>query len=290
MVARVAVATDSSACLPSELADAWGVLVAPLQVIVDEQAYDEGSGIAPAAVVEALVAGGQVSTSQPGPAALLSVIESAASAGATHVVFVSLSGAISGTAQAMEAVAATSPLPVTVVDTGTLSLASGLAALSAAAVARAGGSAEAVAAEAHRAAASSLCLFTVDTLEYLRRGGRVSDTMAVLGNALGVKPVLGVVDGRVAQVERVRTSARARAAVLGRIASHASTQPHPVVGLMTLAGDDAVAAEARASLRDRGDWPVLHAGLSAVLAAHGGPGTLAVAVVDVHPDVAAALS
>ena len=286
----MAVATDSSACLPAELADAWGVLVAPLQVIVDERAYDEGSGIAPETVVDALIAGAQVSTSQPGPAALLSVIESAASAGATHVVFVSLSGAISGTAQAMEAIAAASPLPVTVVDTGTVSLASGLAALSAAAVARAGGSAEAVAAEARRAAASSLCLFTVDTLEYLRRGGRVSDRMALLGNALGVKPVLGVVDGRVAQVERVRTSARARAAVLGRIASHASTQLHPVVGLMTLAGDEAVAAEARASLRARGDWQVMDAGLSAVLAAHGGPGTLAVAVVDVHPDVAAALS
>lgn len=290
MVARVAVATDSSACLPPELAAAWGVLVAPLQVIVDERAYDEGSGIAPDEVVAALLAGRQVSTSQPGPAALLSVAEVAASAGATHLVFVSLSGAISGTAQAMEAIAASCPLSITVVDTGTVSLAAGLAALSAAAVARAGGSADEVAAEARRAAGSSLCLFTVDTLEYLRRGGRVSDTRAALGNALGVKPVLGVIDGRVDQVERVRTSARARGAVLDRIAALAPTQRHPVVGLMTLAGDDDVADEARRSIRERGDWPVLHAGLSAVLAAHGGPGSLAVAVVDVHPDVAAALA
>jgi len=290
MVTPVVVATDSSACLPAELASAWGVLVAPLQVIVDEVAYDEGSAITPSEVVEALLAERHVTTSQPGPAALLGVTESAASAGATHLVFLSLSGGISGTAQAMEVIASSAPLPVTVVDTGTVSLSAGLAALSAAAVARAGGSADEVVAEARRAADGSLCLFTVDTLEYLRRGGRVSDASAALGNALGVKPVLGVIGGRVDQVERVRTSTKARAAVVDRIAAHAATLRHPVVGLMTLSGDDGVADEARTLIREHGDWPVLSAGLSAVLAAHGGPGSLAVAVVDVHADVAAALA
>lgn len=290
MTASVVVATDSSACLPRQLAEAWGVLVAPLQVIIDDEAFDEDRGIAPAAVVEALLAGRKVSTSQPGPSALSRVAQDAADAGATHLVFVSLSGAISGTAQAMEAVAASAPLPVTVVDTGTVALAAGLAAISAAAVARAGGSADDVAAEARRAADSSLCLFTVDTLEYLRRGGRVSDTMAALGDALGVKPVLGVIDGRVDQVERVRTSVRARSSVLDRIAAHAPSHAHPVVGVMTLAGDDEITAEVRDLLASRGDWPIVTAGLSAVLAAHGGPGSLAVAVVDAHADVAAALA
>lgn len=289
MAPAVVVATDSSACLPRELAEAWGVLVAPLQVIIDDEAFDEDSGIAPEAVVEALVAGRRVSTSQPGPTALLRVAEEAAAGGAAHLVFVSLSGAISGTAQAMEVVAESAPLQVTVVDTATVSLAAGLAALSAAAVARAGGSADDVAEEARRASASSLCLFTVDTLEYLRRGGRVSDTMAALGDALGVKPVLGVIDGRVDQVERVRTSAKARVAVLDGIAAHALSHAHPVVGVMTLAGDEEMAREAHDVLASRGDWPIVTAGLSAVLAAHGGPGSLAVAVVDVHADVAAAL-
>lgn len=282
-------ATDSSACLPLELAEQWGVLIAPLQVIVDEEAFDEGSGIAPQAVVDALVSGRTVGTSQPGPAALLRIADDAKALGADHVVFVALSGAMSGTAQAMEAVACRACLPVTVVDSGTVSLAAGLAVLSAAAVACAGGSADEVAAEARRASESSLCLFTVDSLEYLRRGGRVSDTMAALGDALGVKPVLGVVDGRVEQVERVRTSARARAAVLDRIAARAPSHAHPVVGLMTLPGDDEMASKAHDVLASRGDWPIVTAGLSAVLAAHGGPRSLAVAVVDVHADVAAAL-
>ena len=291
----VAVATDSSACLPAELAAAWGVLIAPLQVIIDDQAFDEGApdtsgGIAPGAVVEALVGGRRVTTSQPGPEALLGVAQRAAEQGATHLVFVSLSGAISGTALAMEAVAAGAPLPVTVVDSGTVSLAAGLAALSAAAVARSGGSAADVALEARRAASTSLCLFTVDTLEYLRRGGRVSDTMAALGDALGLRPVLGLVDGHIDQVERVRTSAKARAQVLSLIGDHATQLSHPVVGIMTLAGDEEMVAAARDTIGARGDWPAVYAGLSAVLAAHGGPGSLAAAVVDVHPDVAAALA
>jgi DegV family protein with EDD domain len=286
----VAVATDSSACLPRELADAWGVLVAPLQVIIDDEAFDEGSGIAPHTVVESLLAGRKVSTSQPGPAALAAVAERAAANGATHLVFVSLSGDISGTAAAMEAAAASAPLPVTVVDTRTVSLAAGLAAVSAAAVARAGGTPDEVVAEAYRAARSSLCLFTVDTLEYLRRGGRISDTTAALGNALGVKPVLGVIDGRVDQIERVRTSSKARESVLAKIAAHAQTLERPVVGLMTLAGDEDMAADARAAVAAKGEWPVIRAGLSAVLAAHGGPGSLAAAVVDVHPSVGATLA
>lgn len=286
----VVVATDSSACLPRHLADAWGVLVAPLQVIIDDEAFDEGSGIAPHTVVEALLAGQKVTTSQPGPAALATVAERAAADGATHLVFVSLSGDISGTAAAMEAVAASAPLPVTVVDTKTVSLAAGLAAVSAAAVARAGGTPAEVAQEAHRAAESSLCLFTVDSLEYLRRGGRISDTTAALGNALGVKPVLGVIDGRVDQLERVRTSSKARESVLDKITAHAQTLERPVVGIMTLAGDEDVAADARSLLASRGDLPVIQAGLSAVLAAHGGPGSLAAAVVDVQPEVLATLT
>ena len=82
----VVVATDSSSCLPRDLAQAWGVLVAPLQVIIDDEAFDEGTesghGVSPESVVESLIAGRKVSTSQPGPAALLHVAEAAAASGA----------------------------------------------------------------------------------------------------------------------------------------------------------------------------------------------------------------
>lgn len=289
MASRVAVATDSSSCLPADLALEWRVAVAPLQVIIDDETFTEGADVTPLQVVDSLVNGRKVGTSQPGPQALLDVAEWAKADGAEALVFVSLSGKISGTGQAMESVADRAPLPVTVVDSHTVGLAAGLAALSARAVAAADRPYDEVVAEAERAARSSMCLFTPDSLEYLRRGGRVGPAVAAVGRALGVKPELGLVAGDVVSIARHRSSAKARSAMLNRVASHAATMRHPVIGIMTMPGDDHLVAEARRTLSTRGQWPVLHAGLSAALAAHAGPGTLAVAVVDVHADVAASL-
>jgi DegV family protein with EDD domain len=289
MTFKVAIATDSSSCLPAELAKAWRVAVAPLQVIIDDETFTEGDNVSPLQVVVALVGGRKVSTSQPGPQVLLDIAEWAKADGAQSLVFVSLSSKISGTAETMEAVAERAPLPVTVVDSQTVGLAAGLAALSARAVAAAGGAYLDVVAEAERASRSSLCLFTPDTLEYLRRGGRVSPAVAAVGRALGVKPELGIIDGEVASIARHRSSAKARSDVLNRIASRALTMRHPVIGIMTMPGDADIVADARQILSTRGDWPVVETGLSAALAAHAGPGTLAAAVVDVHPDVASRL-
>lgn len=289
MAATVVVATDSSSCLPEELAHQWNVVVAPLHVIIDDETFSEGGDVTPLQVVVALTSGRKVGTSQPSPQALLEVAESAKSAGASSLVFVPLSSKISGTAQAMESVAERAPLPVSVADSRTVGFATGLAALSGSAVAAAGGSREDVVSEVARASRSSMVLFTPDTLEYLRRGGRVGPAVAAVGRALGVKPELGVVDGNVVSVARHRSSVKARAAMLNRIVSHASTLRRPVIGIMTMPGDDELVAEARRILSTRGDWPVVETGLSAALAAHAGPGTLAVTVVDVHADVVASL-
>jgi len=259
-------------------------------VSIDDETFVEGDELSPQRVVEALLAGSKVGTSQPSPQALLDVAEWAKADGAQSLVFVSLSAKISGTAETMEAVAERAPLPVTVVDSGTVSLAAGLAALSASAVAAAGGAYDDVVAEAQRAARSSMCLFTPETLEYLRRGGRVGPAVAAVGRALGVKPELGLIKGEVASIARHRSSVKAHAAMLDRIASHAATMRHPVIGIMTLPGDEGLVAQARQVLSTRGDWPVVEAGLSAALAAHAGPGTLALAIVDVHADVVASLS
>lgn len=263
--------------------------VAPLQVIIDDEPFSEGGDVSPLQVVIALVNGRRVSTSQPGPQALVGVAEWAKDYGAESLVFVSLSAKISGTAQAMESVADRAPVPVTVVDSRTVGLAAGLAVLSAAAAAAAGGAYLDVVAEAERASRSSMTLFSPDSLEYLRRGGRVGPAVAAVGRALGVKPELGLVGGDVVSIARHRSSKKARAAMLDRVASHAATMRHPVIGIMTMPGDDDLVTDARQVLSTRGDWPVLQAGLSAALAAHAGPGTLAVAVVDAHPDVAASL-
>lgn len=288
MTQRVAVVTDSSSCLPPEVADAWGIDVVPLYAVVDGEARPEGEPGLTADVERGMRTGSRVTTSQPSLGECLEAFEHAA-ARAESVVAITLSAGMSGTHGVMELAAAQMGGRVTVVDSRTVSLATGFAALSAAAAAREGAPADAVAREAVRVARSSLCLFTVESLEYLRRGGRVSPAVAAMGQALMIRPVLGVVAGEVGVVDRVRTATRARTAMLDRVGSRARALRTPVLGLMRMPSDALLETEARDILARRGRWPVLSAELSAVLAAHTGPGTLAAVVADVSPEVAASL-
>jgi DegV family protein with EDD domain len=249
----------------------------------------EGSPGLAADVVQAAHDGVAATTSQPNLAACQEAFRAAVATGADAIVAVALSEKMSGTVATMRRAAEDLAVPVTVVDSRTISLGAGFAALSAAAVAREGGDVETVAREAQRVARSALVLFTVETLTHLRRGGRVSPAVAALGSALNIRPLLGVIHGEVEVVDRVRTAAKCRQALFDRIASRAPALRSPAIGVVTLAGDDAFDAQARTVLSRRGSWPILSAELSAVLGVHTGPGTLGAVVADVHPAVAKAL-
>src|SRR6476469_8948493 len=210
----VAVVTDSTSSLAPAVAEQAGVVVVPLQVIVDGKSRPEsfrpGAGTTtPGAVAAALREGRAVSTSRPAPEAFVSAYAAAAERGASSIVSVHLSGAISSTRDAAELAARTAPIPVTVVDSRTVASGCGFAALAAAAAA--GAPAEEVAEVARRRAAASVTYFCVESLEYLRRGGRIGAAQALLGSALAVKPLLGIVDGAITPHERVRTMSRALA-------------------------------------------------------------------------------
>ena len=118
---------------------------------------------------------------------------------------------MSGTFESAQLAARQVSVPVTTVDSRQVGIATGFAALTAADVLDAGGSAAAAVQAARERAASSSSLFYVDTLEYLRRGGRIGAAAALFGGALAVKPLLTIADGRVSTLEKVRTSARALA-------------------------------------------------------------------------------
>lgn len=287
MSPTVAVVTDSAASLPPELARRWGIGVVPLQVIVDGEARAEGDDIGADEVLAALVAGRTVTTSQPSQAAFERAYAEAAAAGATAVVVVTISGALSGTFTVAGTAAKLASVPVVVVDTRTVAMASGYAAIAAAALAATGADAAAVAAEASRVAAGSLCVFTVDTLEFLRRGGRISPAVAAIGTVLGVRPILEMRDGEVVLAERVRTTARARAAVIARVEHAVAAAARPAVALMGL-GDGGYAEEAARELAGRhsGLAMLVQTPVSVVLSAHAGPGALAAVVVDLPDRVA----
>lgn len=278
----VVVVTDSAAMLPPDVAEEGRVVVMPLQVIIGDEAYDEGTPEAsPAAVAAALTAKHRVSTSRPAPAAFGELYRRLADEGAEEIVSVHLSGDMSGTLESAQVAARTAPVPVTAVDTRTVGPCQGLAALAAAAAVRDGRTAAQAAAAARAQAEASTSYFYVDTLEHLRRGGRIGAAAALLGAALAVKPLLAVEDGRVMPRERVRTAGRALAR-LEDLAVEAAGEREVDVCVAHLAAEDrarALAERLADRLGDRlGGQEVRCGELPAVLGAHVGPGMLAVAV------------
>jgi DegV family protein with EDD domain len=278
----VVVVTDSTASLPRELADKRGIVVVPLQVVIGADVYDEGAdGATPELVAAALKEFRPVSTSRPTPAALLEVYKDCARNGATEIVSVHLSSEMSGTFESAQLAARDASVPVVPVDSRQVGVATGYAALSAQDAVDGGGSAAEAAAAARERAALCRSLFYVDTLEYLRRGGRIGAAAALLGGALAVKPLLEIADGRVASLERVRTSARALAR-LEELAVQAAGSAPVEVTVAHLASPDRAAQlqeKLAARLADNLEEREVECGeLGAVLGAHVGPGMLAVCV------------
>lgn len=279
----VVLVTDSTALLAPEVADERGIIVVPLQVVVGAKAYDEG--VHPAAtsetIADALREWSPVSTSRPTPAVFLEAYEKARANGADEVLAIHLSGDMSGTFESARLAARDAPLPVRALDTRQLGMAIGYAVLAAADVLDGGGTADEAADAALARAAVTTSLFYVDTLEYLRRGGRIGAAAALLGSALAVKPLLEIVDGRIATREKVRTSARA----LSRLEelAVAAAEGHQVdVSVAHLANQDradTLAHHLRQRLADNLGGRDLTVGeVGAVIGAHVGPGMVAVVV------------
>ena len=279
-----ALVTDSTAYLPADLLEGLSVGVVPLHVVIGGKEHAEGVDIDAAAVASALRSFVPVSTSRPAPAAFLSRYEEAAAAGATAVVSVHISGDMSSTIGGAELAAASAPVPVTVVDSRALGMAMGHAVLAGARLAARGGSAEDVASVVRQTCEASTVVFYVDTLEYLRRGGRIGKAGALLGSALAIKPILGLRDGHIVPLERVRTSTRAIAR-LEEMAVEAASAPPAGASGMDVAVHHLDSAERAERLAERlgarlgGAVGVRVVELGAVVGAHVGPGTLAVAVV-----------
>jgi DegV family protein with EDD domain len=292
----VAVVTDSTASLPAAVVAERGILVVPLQVVIGAQVYDEvladgatdGSspGATPAMVAEALREFRPVSTSRPTPSALLEMYERAAADGATEVVSIHLSGQMSGTFESAQLAAKDAPVPVHAVDSRQVGVATGYAALSAADVVAAGGSALEAVEAAHARADSATSLFYVDTLEYLRRGGRIGAAAALFGGALSVKPLLKIEDGRVANLEKVRTAGKALNRLEALVLEAAGDRQVDVCVAHLASHDRAgqLAERLGEELADNlGGREVWCTEVGAVLGAHVGPGMVAVCVAPLLP-------
>jgi DegV family protein with EDD domain len=276
---RVAVVTDSTADLPADLVAEHGVRIVPLRIAIDAQTAVDGVDIGPDEVVEALRAKRTVSTSRPSPGDFVDAYRQALDAGADHVVSVHLSAELSGTWDSARLAAQEFGYGVVrVVDSRSTSMALGFAVMAAAHAAAGGASARDVQDAAVAAADRTSCLFYVDTLEYLRRGGRIGAAAAMLGTALSVKPLLHVRDGRIVPLEKVRTSSRALARLVALTVQAAGADPVDI-GVQHLAAKDR-ADEVAERLREQlpSVRQLITAEVGATVGAHTGPGVVGVAV------------
>lgn len=211
----VAVVTDSTHYLPPELVAGRGIHEVSLYVTRGEHAERERDITDLDAFYDGLRAQSDLpSTSQPSPGDFLAVYEPLLAAG-HDVVSIHLAAGISGTADGARAAADIAIENagggrIDVVDSRLACGALGYAVITAAAVAAAGGDADATIARARETTATlqRKFVFAVDTLEFLRRGGRIGSAQAWIGGALKIKPIL-TLDGEITPIEKVRTSRRA---------------------------------------------------------------------------------
>jgi DegV family protein with EDD domain len=275
------VVTDSTSSLPAAVASGAGVVAIPLNVIINGQSRPE-TDVDPGLVAAALRAEKPVTTSRPSPQAIASTYEGLAAKGYEAVVSVHLSSKISGTFEAAQAAARGAPLPVIVVDSGSIGMVTGFAAISGAACAQAGGDPEEVAATVRARAQVSTIYFCVDNLEYLRRSGRINPGAALIGSVLSVKPLLTIVDGEIRSLDRVRTASRALARLealsLAALEQAAGRGAQVDVALHHLDGRGAAEQLAASLISARTGGDVMVCEISAVLGAHVGPGTVGVVI------------
>lgn len=217
MQGRVGLVTDSTSSIPASLAAQWGITIVPTQIRINQYTRAEHN-VPKDILVRALEGDMDVSTSPPDPEGFAWAYEHQAARGADEVVSVHISGKQSETYDIARKAAARSPVPVHVIDSGTTGMSLGFAVLAAARVAGAGGGPRRVMDALTRRLEDSAELIYVDTLEYLRKGGRIGAAAAFIGSALSLKPLLTMKGGQVAPLERVLGTERALRRLVERAA------------------------------------------------------------------------
>jgi DegV family protein with EDD domain len=272
-----AVVTDSTAYLPAELVQEHGITVVPLQVVVRGRSLAEGSEVSSAEVARALLDGQSVTTSRPAPQLFAETYRGLAAAGATGIVSVHMSGDLSGTVEAARIAArqvAEEAVEVHVVDSRCMTMGLGYAVL--AALRAIGGVRMPTVARGPAAALATSAWLYVDTLEYLRRGGRIGPAVAMVGSVLAVKPLLQLVDGRLEPLDRVRTASRALARLEEVVVAEVGDQAVDVAVHHLAAVERAQELAERLRNRLPGLASSYVGEVGAVIGAHVGPGMIGV--------------
>jgi DegV family protein with EDD domain len=276
----VRMVTDSTVDISPEQAKALGITVVPLTVFFGDEAYLDGVELDSASFYRKLAASKALPrTSQPSPAAFQEAYLRLIDEGADAILSVHLSAKLSGTYQSACTARDTLPesvkkIPIDIVDSQNISVSMSLPIMQAAKEGREGLGLEEIKAHLLDTLARTHILAVLDTLEYLKRGGRIGGARAFLGNMLSVKPIVSLKNGEVVAVEQPRTRSKAYERV-AQLVNEMGTIEH----ISVAESSEEVGQQLVQVLRKtyQGELPIYK--LGAVLGTHTGPGTAAVAVI-----------
>ena len=276
----VRIVTDSTSDIPLEQAEALGITVVPLTVFFGEEAYLDGVELDNAGFYRKLQASKALPrTSQPSPANFQEAYIRLINEGADAILSIHLSSKLSGTYQSACTARDSLPddvkrIPIDIIDSQLISVGMSHAILKAAQEAQEGHSLEEIKAHVLDELSRTRVLAVLDTLEFVKRGGRIGGARAFLGNMLSVKPIVSLSDGVVVGVEQPRTRGKAYA----RVAQLLSDIGQPEAIAVAQSSDE-VGQQLAQALKSIYAGEILIYNLGAVLGTHTGPGTAAVAVV-----------
>ncbi len=186
---KVAILTDSGSDVPAEMAKELGIFVLPLQVNYKARSYRDGVDIDAETVYEGLET--EVpTTSLPLGSDLTDLLEKIRGEGYTRILGVLLSSGLSGTFNMVRLQAMDSPLPMEVLDTKNIGIGSGMSAIKAAQLAKAGVAYDEIVRLTKHSIENTKIFFVLSTLEYLKRGGRIGKVSAIIGSAFDIKPII----------------------------------------------------------------------------------------------------
>lgn len=282
---KVAIATDTNSGMTREAAQKRGIYILPMPVTVDDQMYLEGIDITHDRLYAAMHSSQDISSSQPSPGQLLEFWHGILQDGYDQVVYIPMSSGLSNSCQTAMVLAREFKNKVMVVDNQRISVTQRQSVLDAIELAKAGKTAEEIKEYLERESHESSIYITLETLKYLKKGGRITPAAAALGTVLNLKPVLQIQGEKLDAFSKARGKKQAKKTMIKAMEKDLKTRfkDHQQKGLMCLeaayTGNLEEALEWKAELEKTfSPMKVYMAPLSLSVACHIGQGALAVAV------------
>lgn len=273
---RVGIVTDSTCDLPDEIVDRLGIEVLPLYINFGNESYLDGIELSREAFYARLPSAERPpTTAMPGPHAFVQAYSNLADAGATEVISIHVSRSLSALLETAQLAARESPVPVTLFDSGSLSMGLGLITASAAEAAAQGADVATILSLVSDLRKRTHVVAVLDTLEYLRRSGRMNRVLATVGGWLQMKPLLLMNDGT-SKAEKVRTAEAARERLLALLQEKLPLEKVALVHTHALDEVEVFRQSARHLLPE---GEIMSVEVTPVLGTHLGPGAVGFACI-----------